>query len=70
MNSSLEKFENTKRVRIRKSKKYRQYNGQKIPKGSESVNKEVQTIQWPKVKEQKVKERFTKYYTENKRSRN
>ena len=29
----------TKRVRICKSKKYRQYNGQKIPKGqSESVN--------------------------------
>ena len=39
VNSSLEKFEDTKRVSIRKSKKYRQYNGQKIPKGqSESVN--------------------------------
>jgi hypothetical protein len=39
VNSSLEKFEDTKRVSIRKSKKYRQYNDQKIPKGqSESVN--------------------------------
>jgi hypothetical protein len=33
VNSSLEKFEDTKRVSIRKSKKYRQYNGQKIPTG-------------------------------------
>ena len=52
LHSLLEEFEGV--IRIRKSKKNRQYNGQKT---------EGQTTQWPKEKGQKNKQRSTKHYT-------
>jgi hypothetical protein len=50
-------------IRIRISKKNRQHNGQKIPKGGNqnSYIEEDQTTQWPKEKEQKDKQQSTKY---------
>jgi hypothetical protein len=52
LHSLLEEFDGV--IRIRKSKKNRQYNGQKT---------EGQTTQWPKEKGQKNKQRSTKHYT-------
>jgi hypothetical protein len=50
-------------IRICISKKNRQHNGQKIPKGSNQnlYIKEEQTTQWPKEKLQKDKQRSTKH---------
>ena len=46
----------------RTNNKYRQHNGQKIPKEqSESYIEEEQTTQWPKENVQKDKQRSTKH---------
>ena len=47
-------------MRIRKSKKNRKHNGQKIPKGNQNPHiEEGQTTQWPKEKVQTDKQRST-----------
>jgi hypothetical protein len=50
-------------IRIHQSKKNRQYNGQKIPKGGNQNPsiKEEQTMQWPKEKVQNYKQRSTRH---------
>ena len=50
-------------IRICISKKNRQYNGHKIPKGGNQnlYIEEEQTIQWPQVKVQKDKQRSIKH---------
>ena len=62
-----EKCKNTKgAIRNRKSKKNRQYNGQKTEEQTIQWSKEEeQTIQWSKEKGQKAKQQGTKHYTEN-----
>jgi hypothetical protein len=65
--SSIEEFEDTKRViRSPKSKKSRQSNDQKKKNRQYNDQKtEGQTIQWPKEIEQKYKQRSSKHCTEN-----
>jgi hypothetical protein len=50
-------------IRFRISKKNRQHNGHKIPKGGYQIPyiEEEQIVQWPKEKVQKNKQRSTKH---------